>query len=560
MPEKKTKNNTEAMDHISVISKYINELEKQNTKLKANLEKLTEVNDTTRQKIEEINMSAEQIQVLLAQAENEKVTAVVNPSSVNQEASTGDDNQETQGPSKSVKNKATKKPKAEIEVPDIDAPVTEARIFNNPRKGKPLSVPINDERFQRLNVRDQEEIEEEETLLADEPETEKGLIPTNKNLPSFKEVTEAGSKPKFNINPEKEHVVVENPDKTESAYPDTSELENIEEANLYPLVVTNSNELNNADTANVDAVVAKIFHEYEEVLNDQIERETKIKKPTFGQKVAWLKNKIVDAVGGIGSKIKDKIISESAKSLMRKGVMVFTFTSAFANSTSGSLYENNGSFSETNIDNVLIDDREYFVEQGVDLAIYDSLTTQAKDIYLKHCTGEWSFDAKTKNNSLYNPYIIVDKPTAKEYVFDTDNKLIACFPIIRGAAMGEGPNMSDVDSDKPGEHATSPMGEYEFFYDENSAGAYEYENKIFSIISEGKFKNGSWAMHETYKGELEVRTAALNSETPKDNNMSWGCINADASVFDQYLLPTFGDGERYKIFITADDTNIEFIR
>ena len=73
MPEKKPKNNTETMDHISVISKYINELEKQNTKLKANLEKLTEANDTTKQKIEEINISAKQIQELLAQAENRQM-------------------------------------------------------------------------------------------------------------------------------------------------------------------------------------------------------------------------------------------------------------------------------------------------------------------------------------------------------------------------------------------------------------------------------------------------------------------------------------------------------
>ena len=560
MPEKKPKNNTETMDHISVISKYINELEKQNTKLKANLEKLTEANDTTKQKIEEINISAKQIQELLAQAENEKANVVVNPPSVNAETSTGDDNQEAQGPNKSIENKTTKKPRAEIEVPDIDAPSTEARIFNNPRKGKPLSAPINDERFQRLNVRDQEELDEEETLPADEPENEKGLILAKKNIPSFKEVIEAGSKPKFNINPEKEKVIAENPDKTVSAYSNSSKLENIEAADLYPLVVTNSNELNKADTANVDTAIAEIYHEYEEVLDDQIERETKNKKPTVGQKVAWLKNKIVNAVGGIGSKIKDKIISKSAKSLMRKGVMVFTFTSAFANSTSGSLYENKADTAGISIDSVLMDDREYFVEQGVDLAIYDSLTTQAKEIYLKHCTGEWSFDAKTKNNSLYNPYIIVDKPTAKEYVFDADNKLIACFPIIRGAAKGEGPNLSDANSDKPGKYATSPMGEYEFYFSKSMADLSSYDGRIFSIISEGKFKGGSWAMHETYKGELKDRTAALNSETPTDNNMSWGCINADASVFDQYLLPTFGDGEKYKIFITADDTNIEFVQ
>ena len=245
---------------------------------------------------------------------------------------------------------------------------------------------------------------------------------------------------------------------------------------------------------------------------------------------------------------------------MRKGVMVFTFTSAIAHNTSGSLYEHKDNSPTLDFSNVHVDDKEYFAEYGVDLAIYDSLTTQAKDIYLKHCTGEWAFDTNTENNARYNPYIIVDKPTAKEYVFDADNKLIACFPIIRGAALGEGPNMSDLNSDKPGVHATSPMGEYEFYYNKKGADLASYDGRIFSIISEGMFKNSSWAMHQTYKGELEVRTAALNSETPKDNNMSWGCINADASVFDQYLLPTFGDGERYKIFITADDTNIEFIR
>lgn len=553
MPESKSKNKKEGMDQVSMISKYIDELNKKNKLLKTRLEKLTKANESTKQKIEEISLSAQNLRVLIEQASNQQPAQEEDSAPTTPNIPTH--SSETTKPQR-VRRERVKTINTDLE---IDAPVTEARIFNNPRKGTPLSTPINDERFQRLNVGDQEEIEEEETLSADEPETEKGLILAKRDLPSFKEITEADSKPKFNINPEKESALAENPDKTESAYPDPSTLESTEKANLYPLVVTNSNELNKADIKVVDTAVAEIFHEYEEVLDGQIVRETKIKKPTVGQKVAWLKNKIVNAVGGIGSKIKDKIISESAKSLMRKGVMVFTFTSAFANSTSGNLREYSNEGIKVNLENTAIDYKEYLIENGVDLAIYDSLTTQAKEIYLKHCTGEWSFDEKSKDNSLYNPYIIIDKPTAKEYVFDGDNKLIACFPIIRGSALGEGPNIADPSSDRPGAHATSPMGEYEFFYSEKIVDFSSYDGRMFQIVSEGKFKRGNWLMHETYKGELKERTAALNSETPTDNNMSWGCINADASVFDQYLLPTFGDGERYKIFITADDTSTEFV-
>ena len=64
---------------------------------------------------------------------------------------------------------------------------------------------------------------------------------------------------------------------------------------------------------------------------------------------------------------------------------------------------------------------------------------------------------------------------------------------------------------------------------------------------------------QTYPGELKARTKALDSQTIEDNRVSWGCINADQKVFDQYLLPTFNKSSVYKIFILPDSPDQVFV-
>ena len=58
-------------------------------------------------------------------------------------------------------------------------------------------------------------------------------------------------------------------------------------------------------------------------------------------------------------------------------------------------------------------------------------------------------------------------------------------------------------------------------------------------------------IHMTYPRELAQRTMALESETPTDNRMSWGCINISEENFIKYL--------KYrnitKLYISPDDPN-----
>jgi len=150
----------------------------------------------------------------------------------------------------------------------------------------------------------------------------------------------------------------------------------------------------------------------------------------------------------------------------------------------------------------------------LDIATYDKLPESAKNIYLY--ASEKSKDS----------YIIVDKPTATLFIIGEDGKLVAQMPVILGQTKGETPNKADPDSDVAVE-ATTPAGKYRIGrLGVNEKDEVFYEGKMITI-----YGSGGLAIHMTYPLEIEKRTEALDTSTPDDNRLSWGCINVDKKMW-----------------------------
>lgn len=177
-------------------------------------------------------------------------------------------------------------------------------------------------------------------------------------------------------------------------------------------------------------------------------------------------------------------------------------------------------------------------EAMIDYETYQKLSPNARQIYLYSLT-----------NITDSSYVIVDKPRAQMYVIGKDKKILAEFPVILGKSLGEGLNTADANS-PIATNATTPAGKFKLGHkDINPSDIIEYKGKVFSIYGTDALK-----IHITYPLEYAKRTAALNSETPTDNRLSWGCINVSQENFDKYLAGNVT--ENTTLFITPDDPSL----
>jgi hypothetical protein len=119
-------------------------------------------------------------------------------------------------------------------------------------------------------------------------------------------------------------------------------------------------------------------------------------------------------------------------------------------------------------------------------------------------------------------------------------------PALFGTTFGEETN-DTTESTESTSNKTTPAGIYQLGYKGITEEVRElYDNKIIRIYGE----NMDLAIHGIYKAEYEERKARLDTPTPHDNFMSWGCINVEE--FDKY----FGNfGERDLLGVLPEDPN-----
>jgi hypothetical protein len=137
------------------------------------------------------------------------------------------------------------------------------------------------------------------------------------------------------------------------------------------------------------------------------------------------------------------------------------------------------------------------------------------------------------------PYIIIDKANARVFVFDAAGRLQGSDAALLGMARGDR-SASDIGARKlsaigPPERIT-PAGRFLAYLDRDAHGG-----DILMVDYDA-----SIALHPVIKGTIaERRAERLDSATPDDNRISFGCINVPLKFFADVVSPAFAHTSGY---------------
>ena len=128
-------------------------------------------------------------------------------------------------------------------------------------------------------------------------------------------------------------------------------------------------------------------------------------------------------------------------------------------------------------------------------------------------------------------FAILDKRQAQLWLFDAQAKEIGQTPVLVGAATGDAsvPGIGErpIQEIKPHER-TTPAGRFYLEPGKNAEG-----EDIFWVDYDAAL-----SMHRVRAKNSEKRLQRLASPTPKDNRISYGCINIPVAFYDDRLKPT----------------------
>lgn len=144
--------------------------------------------------------------------------------------------------------------------------------------------------------------------------------------------------------------------------------------------------------------------------------------------------------------------------------------------------------------------------------------------------AHWALDS---GDSAGLPYLIVDKVNARVFVFDADGRLQGADAALLGMARGDGTAQGigelSLSAIRP-EDRTTPAGRFMANLDRDVHG------KEVLLID----YDASLALHPVIRGRPgERRAERLESETPEDNRISYGCINVPVRFYENVVRPAF---------------------
>jgi len=131
------------------------------------------------------------------------------------------------------------------------------------------------------------------------------------------------------------------------------------------------------------------------------------------------------------------------------------------------------------------------------------------------------------------PYIIIDKPNAALFLFDAKGNLLGTAPVLIGVAVGDeatpGVGSKNLAEIGPAEK-TTPAGRFVVSMGSNASGKTVVWVDYDAAIS----------MHRVINtNPKERRPHRLETPTPRDNRISYGCINVPIKFFDDIVQPSF---------------------
>ena len=144
--------------------------------------------------------------------------------------------------------------------------------------------------------------------------------------------------------------------------------------------------------------------------------------------------------------------------------------------------------------------------------------------------ADWVVDS-TDHKGL--PFVIIDKPNARVFVFDASGQVRGAAPALLGSAPGDHsvPGIGERElSDMGPEDRTTPAGRFVAGIGMNTRG----EDVLWVDYGSGL------SLHRvlTTKPE-ERRLERLATPTVKDNRISYGCINVPKKFYENIVAPTF---------------------
>jgi len=159
--------------------------------------------------------------------------------------------------------------------------------------------------------------------------------------------------------------------------------------------------------------------------------------------------------------------------------------------------------------------------------------------------------ASGDNRSL--PYIIVDKPGASLFLFDSKGKPLGAVPVLIGVAAGDdatpGVGSKNLAEIGPAEK-TTPAGRFLARF-----GLAAGKERVLWVDYAT-----SVALHPIPAGAStkERRRQRMLSPTPEDNRITFGCINVPAAFYSKTVRPLFRRKGGY-VYVLPDTKALEVV-
>jgi hypothetical protein len=142
------------------------------------------------------------------------------------------------------------------------------------------------------------------------------------------------------------------------------------------------------------------------------------------------------------------------------------------------------------------------------------------------------------------PYMVIDKVAAEVFVFDPDSQLVAASPALVGMKVGDesAPGVGDRElSNIPPDDRTTPAGRFVAKFG-RAAGHrdvlwVDYPTAI--------------SLHAVIRVRKQQRLERLESPTPEDNRITYGCINVPADFYSKVVKPLFS-GTRGVVYVLPE--------
>ena len=130
-------------------------------------------------------------------------------------------------------------------------------------------------------------------------------------------------------------------------------------------------------------------------------------------------------------------------------------------------------------------------------------------------------------------FVVIDKKDAEVFIFDRQGQIIGAAPALLGLAVGDDsvPDVGDkrLSAISPTDR-TTPAGRFVAYL------GHEPGKPNFLWVD---YKDNV-SLHRVITGRpREHRLQRLATPTPRDNRISFGCINVPVAFFEQIVLPAF---------------------